>query len=86
MTIGDSQQAIGGVRRFDRGSWLTLLFVLSFTALCVTASAVVLAQPGDGCSPATAASLKPPLSHRCLFRHVSATGRRRCAPAISCSP
>jgi hypothetical protein len=36
-------------RRFDRGSWLTLGFVLSFTALCATLSAFILALPGDGC-------------------------------------
>jgi hypothetical protein len=39
----------GNQRRFDRGSWLTLGFVLSFTTLCVAVGALLLSLPGDGC-------------------------------------
>ena len=65
MTINDQQPAIGDTRRFDRGSWLTLGFVLSFTALCVAVSAFFLSLPGDGCQ--LDAYVEPPAPFRACF-------------------
>jgi len=52
-------------RRFDRGSWLTLGFVLSFTALCAALSAFILALPGDGCQ--FDPSAEPPLPFQICY-------------------
>jgi hypothetical protein len=52
-------------RRFDRGSWLTLGFVLSLTALCAALSAFILALPGDGCQLDVTA--EPPQSIQACF-------------------
>jgi hypothetical protein len=50
--------SVRAARRFDRGSWLTLGFVLSLTALCAALSAFILALPGDGCQ--LDATVEPP--------------------------
>ena len=47
--IPDLHARAADTRRFDRGSWLTLGFVLSFTAVCAALSIFLLSVPGDGC-------------------------------------
>ena len=41
--------ALHTARRFDRGSWLIVAFVLAFALICITTAALVLRLPSDGC-------------------------------------
>ncbi len=49
MTIDNQQRATGDTRRFDRGSWLALGFVLAIAVVSVAATVAAMAQVGDGC-------------------------------------
>jgi len=41
--------ATNDTRRFDRGSWLTLAFVVGFAVCCAVVSALIMRLPSDGC-------------------------------------
>ena len=41
--------ATNDTRRFERGSWLTLAFVVGFAVCCAVVSALIMRLPSDGC-------------------------------------